>query len=217
MPVIIEPHVMFSDMVFIVNETPIDNDKLEKECYYISSNLSSKEMSNVGGYQSPPISYKLCEEHELTEFIKLVNTIENTGNQIAKENNAKQLNIENIWININKKYDYNATHTHPGSILSGAYYVKVPDTDDKKASGVIQFLRDRSVTDYDYMSWAESPRENSNHPMHPWHPLSTTFSLKPKNGNMYLFYSHIQHQVLPSFSDEDRISIAFNMGVVEKD
>ena len=41
-----------------------------------------------------------------------------------------------MWANINPTYSYNKTHTHPNSMWSGVYYIKVP-----KKSGKL-FLED---------------------------------------------------------------------------
>ena len=47
-----------------------------------------------------------------------------------------KLGLGNMWANINPTYSYNKTHTHPNSMWSGVYYIKVP-----KKSGKL-FLED---------------------------------------------------------------------------
>ena len=42
-----------------------------------------------------------------------------------------KLGLGNMWANINPSYSYNKTHTHPNSIWSGVYYIKVPKNSGK--------------------------------------------------------------------------------------
>ena len=37
--------------------------------------------------------------------------------------------LGNMWANVNPTYSYNKTHTHPNSMWSGVYYIKVPGMD----------------------------------------------------------------------------------------
>ena len=37
-----------------------------------------------------------------------------------------KLGLGNMWANVSPTYSYNKTHTHPNSLWSGVYYVKVP-------------------------------------------------------------------------------------------
>ena len=47
-----------------------------------------------------------------------------------------ELNLKNYWININRYGDYNTVHNHRGTILSGVFYIDVPDEN----MGNINFL-----------------------------------------------------------------------------
>ena len=42
-----------------------------------------------------------------------------------------ELGLGNMWANINPSYSYNKTHTHPNSMWSGVYYIKVPKNSGK--------------------------------------------------------------------------------------
>ena len=42
-----------------------------------------------------------------------------------------KLGLGNMWANINPTYSYNKTHTHPNSMWSGVYYIKVPKNSGK--------------------------------------------------------------------------------------
>ena len=42
-----------------------------------------------------------------------------------------KLGLGNMWANVNPTYSYNKTHTHPNSMWSGVYYIKVPKNSGK--------------------------------------------------------------------------------------
>ena len=107
----------------------LDVKKLQLFCKEWQHNHSGESKSNRGGYQSSslpkndPAIYSLIQELEYhsTSF----------ANEFI---NSKKQRVDNLWININGYKDSNATHTHPNSILSGAYYINTP-----KDCGDLQF------------------------------------------------------------------------------
>ena len=94
---------------------------------------------------------------------------------------------------------YNLLHTHPQSILSGAYYVQCEsNTDDD--TGRLFF--ERSDGGQNYIQ-PESMREiNMRNGM--------SFSAKVQTGSLYIFHSWIPHHVSINKKNYDRISISFN-------
>ena len=54
---------------------------------------------------------------------KLDETIKN----VIKQINVPELKFKSYWSNINLYGDYNTLHNHRGSILSGVFYIDVPD------------------------------------------------------------------------------------------
>ena len=48
---------------------------------------------------------------------------------------SKKLTLYNLWYNVNGLSSFNKPHTHPGSIVSGVYYISIPQN-----SGNIVFL-----------------------------------------------------------------------------
>ena len=120
-------------------------------------------------------------------------------NKIFKE--KIQYCISNAWININAKGGSNALHDHPGASLSGVFWINAP-----KDSGNIVFKNPHNFV------------ESSTLPRYADH-LSASFNkyqsfyLEPKEGYMVLFPSHIQHNVNENLSNEDRISISFNLQI----
>ena len=105
----------------------LDLEKLTEFAFQIQNNdKKGVQFTNKGGWQSNDVSE---ENHE--EFIKLKKEInqhlqtyhsEVFRGMIFKKNIIQ--NLTKMWVNINEKHHYNEWHIHPGSTLSGAYYIK---------------------------------------------------------------------------------------------
>ena len=102
------------------------------------------------------------------------------------------------WININPPGTSNERHTHPGSDLSVVMYVKVPEN-----SGDIEMTNPAYIESFNLLS-AARPEAN----------LSPSVSITPVEGRVLIFPSNILHRVLENKSDNDRISIAWNVKVL---
>jgi uncharacterized protein (TIGR02466 family) len=106
------------------------------------------------------------------------------------------------WYNINRLGDHHAPHTHPRSYLSGTYYLRMPSAppkvDDPRAQpGCISFFDPRNGAN---MITAGS--EPDARPAH---------TLLPVAGTLLMWPSQLQHQVHPNLSEEQRITISYNL------
>ena len=106
----------------------------------------------------------------------------------------------NAWVNINQKGGYNSIHHHGEFHLSGVYYVKNPMQDND--NGKIEFINSRN--DYNI------------HKVIGGNAFSTSIRVKPKEGFMIIFPSSLLHLVHPNNTNEDRISIAWNIKFEKK-
>jgi hypothetical protein len=97
---------------------------------------------------------------------------------------------------------YNAIHTHGRFHLSGVYYVKQPSVGSGE-SGMIEFVNSR----FDHHIFQEL---NTN-------AFAPKISLRPKEGDMIVFPSTLLHSVYPNETDEERITIAWNLIFQRKD
>ena len=144
--------------------------------------------SNRGGWQSkllPPTGELEPLAFEISEFCKSINL---GINEIA---------IPQMWINVNKKNDWNIIHSHGQYTLSGTYYVKAP-----KDCGQIVFRDPRPVA-------------ITNGFMVNRFDKGEFRKVKPIEGLLILFPSYLDHFVEPSNADEDRISISFDIVVTK--
>jgi hypothetical protein len=96
-----------------------------------------------------------------------------------------------MWASINKKNDFNTVHSHTNVFdLSGVYYVKVPVN-----SGNIVF---------------RDPRQGQIHSNSKLYG-SDSEQFMPFECMLLIFPSWLEHYVLPNLSDDDRISISFDI------
>jgi uncharacterized protein (TIGR02466 family) len=119
------------------------------------------------------------------------------------ESFATTLGFANTWINISNKGGYNEIHTHPGAVMSGVLYIKVPGEGD---AGALYFHRN-SMESFTIQSLGLSgatSRAKAPHTL----PNKTYV---PKEGRLILFPAWVGHGVRENTTDDDRISISFNL------
>ena len=151
-------------------------------------------ISNRGGWQSPSDFYL---DESFGEFVDYI--VNNA--QSALSFYDLELKLSNMWININKKGDYNVTHDHPLALISGVFWVKTPEN-----CGSLVFQSPNSFAQALLLNHIDPEIAQQQHYDH-------SFSFTPKEGKMILFPANLLHLVEPNQSNEDRISIAFNLNV----
>ncbi|WP_392530623.1 TIGR02466 family protein [Nostoc sp. C117] len=153
------------------------------------------QMSNILGWHSVD---NLNKRDDFQDFMKIImdNVLE-IANFLKWDLEQVVLTINNCWAMINRKFSSNSVHDHPNSLLSGVYYIKSP----KDCGGLL--FRDPRVAAHRILPpYLE---------LTPWTMPSVTY--KPVEGTMIIFPSWLTHGVEPNLSDEERISISFNIGV----
>ena len=107
------------------------------------------------------------------------------------------LNIYEIWINILRHGDYNIPHNHPNCDISGNFYLNGLDPKKKvhNSDGTLLFLKN---TDHNYVLDNNIANEGS------------SIQIIPNENLGVLFRSYKRHVVLPHFTNDDRIGVAFN-------
>ena len=178
---------------FDIPQETVDYLKIEKECYQTQKVDVGNKISNVGGYQSNNIFIN----NALPEIKNLLLTVEESAKHWYSDFGVKPQfsgKIDNCWININSTNSYNKSHVHQQSIFSGVYYVKASNN-----SGSIIF---NNQSDRDFIL-----QTFTNQNMY----TASDINYDAVVGRVIIFPSWIQHSVSLNQSDEDRISIAFNM------
>lgn len=181
--------------------TPIWQDQLNCDLYLIKQYILSekkrsegRKLSNVNGWQSDDYYPNVLMDTPICQFItilekKLKLCFQDYGVSTSPV-------ISNLWFNVNTAGSYNLSHVHTSCFLSGVFYIFA-----KNNSGDIVFERDAS-SQYILGSHA---RDSTNF-------ISTThWKYKPKPNMLLIFPAWVPHSVEINKSQEDRISISFNI------
>ena len=153
-----------------------------------------RTISNRGGWQSS-VDYT-------AEDNPLLDVIENTlGHEFFfRTLKDKEFHIEDLWININSPGAFNHKHNHPGSVFSGVLWVNAP-----KDSGQLVLDNPNAFTMWDEMT-SYSDEFQKILPVHP------AYYMTPTEGMMIIFPSSLYHKVDLNESEENRVSVSFNIG-----
>tara|TARA_S200000501_G_scaffold41357_1_gene33664 strand:+ start:346 stop:942 length:597 start_codon:yes stop_codon:yes gene_type:complete len=152
-------------------------------------------LSNYGGWQSSGFNIE-NEEDILQTF--LVNCLSN----FPVINKSCSMRVE-AWVNINKPGDRNRIHDHPSCDLSGVLWIKTP-----KDCGQIEFTSPVQFQTFNEVeSYTQEFKESFNY--------HHTYYFNPIEGRILVFPSHLQHEVKENKSNEDRISISFNIKFIK--
>ena len=154
-----------------------------------STDLTARK-SNVGGWQSN--DYRTFDNTPLQDLVKYALK---ESHHIAADLGIPKSDryVENLWVNINPKFADNHAHVHPEARLSGVFYVDAPEN-----SGDICFTRDIG---YALVTVAPELTRYSGVEQH--YPAKTN--------RMLIFPAWVEHHVKSNMSDQDRISISFNI------
>ena len=102
---------------------------------------------------------------------------------------------DQLWVNVMPEGGSHTSHIHRNSVISGTYYVAVPD-----GAGRIVFEDPRLA-----MLMAAPPRKAQAPPQ-----LRTHLSETPKSGTLLLWESWLRHEVPLNRAQGHRISVSFN-------
>ena len=190
-----EPSSFFPIIIhsFLVKEYDSVKDELIKNSYELKKNdPEGADISNVGGWQSNSSSLSddnLTLNNIIFSSIRTLPLIENISVDIAG------------WTNINCPGSFNTKHTHPNCHLSGVFWIKIPDN-----SGDIIF---DDPNNFKKFVEAESYDED----FKKYFRCGRGIKHSPKEGQVLIFPSYVEHMVGVNDSSEDRISYAFNIHI----
>ena len=108
---------------------------------------------------------------------------------------SSDLKMTECWVNVMTQNAVHSAHSHPGSVLSGTFYVAMP-----KDASPLKFQDPR------LSHFMNAPTVKSNAKIQNQRFL--TINSKP--GDLILFESWLMHEVPLNISKEPRISVSFN-------
>lgn len=103
--------------------------------------------------------------------------------------------LRDSWLNVFETGDFHSQHCHPGYSISGVYYYRVDES-----FGSISFSNPNPL-----MFSCSFPQGN----VCPQHSVIT-----PTRGDLLFFPSWMIHSTLKNSNEEDRISVAFNIDLI---
>lgn len=190
---------IFSTPIWITKYENFEEEKnkfLESGDEYRRENPQSEFYSNRGGYQSPK---QLYQKEGLSNLFNFICGVSNVSANQLKLKNKKTL-IASSWINYNEtKEAMNIQHSHDG-VFSGVFYLKTP-------VGCGNLIL---VNPHINAMWRGCVMSNPKDGF-----TSEHISIKPKEGQLILWPSYLEHFVEPNTCDECRISISFNIQLSE--
>ena len=156
-------------------------------------------LSNRGGWQSE--GFEIINEDDVLQLF-LINCLSNFP---PIKESVKLRGY--AWININKPGDYNIKHVHPTNNLSGVLWIKAPQN-----SGDIVFDNPKTFDPFlqsarkgEIDSYTDDFKDKTN--------IYSDYYFPPDEGRILIFPSHLEHQVRKNKSNEDRISVSFNIKI----
>ena len=165
-----------------------------------------RRVSNVGGFQSFDLNPSIVEE-TIGNFIRV--SVREYLESILFDVDSFNITIENYWLNVNNHGNSNLRHTHPFVDFACVYYLKAPEN-----SGAICLVDPSSELK---MRSAFNSHVYTNISMSKnFAPLALFYKQEPKEGGLIIFPAHVPHEVVASESEDERMSLAFNISVLPK-
>ena len=132
-------------------------------------------------------------------FGELVKALDGHVAAFAKELDydlqGRKLTLDSLWINVLPPGGVHTSHIHPHSVVSGTYYVTIPD-----GASALK-LEDPRLG----FMMAAPPRKRKAR------PENRQFAyVAPAAGTVLLWESWLRHEVVPGTAKGERISISFN-------
>lgn len=166
-------------------------------CEDDTAGLSWSEREAYPGYTSYASLEDLCDRFSVFELLRL-QLKQAAGAFVAAAHwdmGDKTLSLDHIWVNVLAPGGVHSGHIHPGSVISGTYYVEVPDDSSRlkfEDPRLAQMMAAPPLNEF-------APPEEARF-----------FYLTPKSGEVVLWESWLRHEVTENMSDTPRVSVSFN-------
>lgn len=156
------------------------------------------DMQAARNTQGPRDHLQTREElHTRKEFAEFNELAINAARQVFErlQYRYESFYITSCWANVSVRGYSHKEHVHPNNFLSGVYYPKA-----HAGCGTIVFDDPRPQAKV-VLPDITAPNIYNTH----------TFEVQPEPGHLILFPSWLTHRVKQNLTDEERISIAFNI------
>jgi len=189
---------LFPDTLYVTNNVCDDLLlPLEESAKKIAEEKKTNRFSNFWVDSTALTAGK--EIKNISPFDKLSEYIEYHALNYIKElgYSKRQIAINNMWFNISNEGDFLFPHSHPGSFLSGVYYVKCP------YDSMIQFYNSTRLTS----NILEPDIQNN--------PLSqSAANYRCNPGSMIIWMSNFVHGNPRQMVKGEKLAVSFNIDII---
>jgi uncharacterized protein (TIGR02466 family) len=192
----------------LIEETPVGDaalrDSLERAIWVLSEDdVAGNAWCEAEGYPGYT-SYASLDDlpARFPEFAALKKHLDKAAAAYARalhwDMAGLKLELDALWVNILGEGGHHSGHIHPGSVISGTYYVCVPE-----GAGRLKFEDPRLAMMMAAPQLADNAPEAARRFVY----------VQPTEGHCLLWESWLRHEVMPSASEDARISVSFNYAV----
>lgn len=177
---------------------------------YANPNPSLKQQAGVFESDFNLFAWPEACVRQLRDFCwsTLGRTIQEINGYSPEEMRRLQI-FSHTWFHVTRHGGFTILHTHPMASWSGVYCVAPGETPaERPESGILRFHNPHHYSNYFLDA-------GNLHPRAPYHHGTWNVALQP--GQLVLFPSWLQHEVMPFYGTDERITIAFNCWFGAKD
>ena len=177
-----------------------------KEVNQIRDNMDEAEPYNEyhTGHLKHIFKLKDCKQHMEDIVVPFVKEYENHFkylSRFAMLTEAVPVTLEDLFVNLQKKYEFNPIHNHDG-VIGFVLYLKVPYYIEDEMKLSLGSSSNRNVAAHFQFTFTDTLGKIMNHAI----PVDKRFENK-----IIVFPSQMFHSVFPFYStDEERISVSGN-------
>ena len=166
---------------------------------YKENDPGISKISNKRGWQS--VSKEVFTDEGFEPFKdKLIPCITEL---ISEFHVVRQMDLVQMWLNVNGPFSYNVSHRHPGCELAGVLWIKqTPESGRFVFDNMDVGSRDAMLitsTDRNFLDVKK---------------LAPEYVPEYTNGTIMIFPSGFSHRVEINETEEDRISLSFNIKII---
>lgn len=189
----------------LIEETPVGDEalraSLERAIWVLSDDdTAGNDWCEAEGYPGYT-SYASLDDlpQRFPEFAALKKLLDKAAAAFAKalhwDMDGLALELDALWVNVLGEGGHHTGHIHPGSVISGTYYVCVPD-----GAGRLKFEDPRLPMLMAAPQLLEDAPEAARRFVY----------VTPAEGHCLLWESWLRHEVMPNAAEEARMSVSFN-------
>lgn len=123
----------------------------------------------------------------------IVDTVRNYAVDRQFKYDTNELVMQHMFMNIQSRYQYQEYHDHRECLISGVFYIDVPDEDNMEL-----IIKTPLKANYDDLFFNGDDSQE-------------VIKIKPEAGDIILFPSWLDHGVRAHLADVERINVAFNI------